>query len=213
MAIIALTFFVKTAFLPLTKAGLVSMKAMSELQPEIKALRERITDPTQLNQEMLTLYRKRGVNPMGGCFPMLIQIPVFLGLYNALLNAMELRHAPFALWIQDLSSPERFMIGTVPVQLMVLILGVSMFIQQYMTPTPGMEPAQRKILLLMPLILSISFIVYPLPAGLVLYWIVNNTISITQQSFIKNERRVSPLQATLLAGGAMLVFGYILTLI
>ena len=213
LGIIALTLLIKTCFLPLTMVSFRSARAMQDLQPEIKALRERITDPNQLNQEMLALYKKRGVNPMGGCFPVLIQVPVFIGLYNALLNAIELRHAPFALWIQDLSAPEQFMIFGFPVQLMVIILGVSMFVQQVMTPTPGMEPLQRKMLLAMPIVLSISFLVYPLPAGLVLYWIVNNTISIVQQLYIKRELFISPMQATLLAGAVILALGYLLTLI
>lgn len=213
LSIIALTLLIKTCFLPLTMVSFRSARAMQDLQPEIKALRERITDPNQLNQEMLALYKKRGVNPMGGCFPVLIQVPVFIGLYNALLNAIELRHAPFALWIQDLSAPEQFMVFGFPVQLMVIFLGVSMFVQQVMTPTPGMEPLQRKMLLAMPIVLSISFLVYPLPAGLVLYWIVNNTISIVQQLYIKREFFISPMQATLLAGAAILAVGYLLTLI
>lgn len=150
---------------------------------------------------------------MGGCFPVLIQIPVFIGLYNTLLNAIELRHAPFALWIHDLSAPEQLMIGGASVQLMVLILGISMFMQQYLAPSPGMDPAQRKVLLAMPVMLSVSFLMYPLPAGLVMYWIVNNTISITQQLYIKRERALSPMQATLLAGAAFLALGYLLTLL
>ncbi|NDC38284.1 MAG: membrane protein insertase YidC, partial [Proteobacteria bacterium] len=213
ISIILLTLLIKTAFLPLTMVSFRSARAMQDLQPEIKALRERITDPTQLNQEMMSLYKKRGVNPLGGCFPVLIQIPVFIGLYNALLNAIELRHAPFALWIHDLSAPERLMIGGAAVQLMVLILGVSMFMQQYMTPTPGMEPAQRKVLLAMPVVLTASFLIYPLPAGLVLYWIVNNTISITQQLYIKGARAISPMQATLIAGAALVAVGYLLTIL
>lgn len=213
ISIILLTLLIKTAFLPLTMVSFRSARAMQDLQPEIKALRERITDPTQLNQEMMALYKKRGVNPMGGCFPVLIQIPVFIGLYNTLLNAIELRHSPFALWIHDLSAPEQLMIGGASVQLMVLILGISMFMQQYLAPSPGMDPAQRKVLLAMPVMLSVSFLMYPLPAGLVMYWIVNNTISITQQLYIKRERALSPMQATLLAGAAFLALGYLLTLL
>jgi YidC/Oxa1 family membrane protein insertase len=105
------------------------------------------------------------------------------------------------------------MIGGAAIQLMVLILGVSMFFQQYLTPTPGMDPVQRKVLLAMPVILSVSFLIYPLPAGLVLYWIVNNTISITQQLYIKRDRAISPLPATLLTGAALVVVGYLLTIL
>lgn len=212
LSIIVLTLFIKAAFLPLTKASFKSMQAMQELQPEIKALRERISDPTQLNQEMLGLYKRRGVNPMGGCFPILIQIPVFIGLYNALLNAFELRHARFALWVQDLSAPEALHLFGIPVPVMVLILGTSMFIQQYMMPNT-MDATQRKVMFLMPLILTASFIIYPLPAGLVLYWLVNNTISIVQQSYIKNHRKTGPFGATALAGVAIFAFGYVLTLV
>jgi YidC/Oxa1 family membrane protein insertase len=136
---------------------------------------------------------------------------VFIGLYNVLLNAIELRHAPFALWIQDLSSPEALMIGGISVPLMVLLLGVSMFLQQYSTPTAGLDPTQRKVMLFMPVILTGSFLIYPLPAGLTLYWLVNNTISVVQQVFLKTERRLNPYQATAIAGALMLVFAILLT--
>lgn len=211
LAIVALTLVLKALFLPLTKASFGSMKAMQALQPEMKEMRERIKDPAVLNQEMLKLYQKHKVNPMGGCLPVLLQVPVFIGLYNVLLNAIELRHAPFALWVQDLSSPEALVVGGLHVPLMVLILGVSMFFQQYFTPSAGLDPTQRKVMLFMPLVLTGSFLIYPLPAGLVLYWVVNNTISIVQQVFLRTERRLNPYQATAIAGGAMFVFAVILT--
>jgi YidC/Oxa1 family membrane protein insertase len=211
LAIVALTLVLKALFLPLTKASFASMQAMQSLAPEMKEMRERIKDPAVLNQEMLKLYQKHKVNPMGGCFPILLQVPVFIGLYNVLLNAIELRHAPFALWIQDLSSPEALMIGGISVPLMVLLLGVSMFLQQYSTPTAGLDPTQRKVMLFMPVILTGSFLIYPLPAGLTLYWLVNNTISVVQQVFLKTERRLNPYQATAIAGALMLVFAILLT--
>ena len=209
LAIIILTLFIKTIFLPLTMVSFRSAKAMQALQPEIKALRERITDPTQLNQEMMALYKKRNVNPMGGCFPVLIQIPVFFGLINVLYNAIELRHAPFAIWIHDLSAPEHLVIGGLTIPLMVVLLCASMFAQQLMMPAPGIDPTQRKIMLAMPLVISYTFLY--LPAGLVLYYIVNNTISITQQMSIRSERNVSPLLSTALAGGALFTIGFLLT--
>ena len=212
LAIILLTLVIKAAFLPLTKASFNSMQAMQELQPEIKALRDRITDPTQLNREMMELYKRKGVNPMGGCLPVLVQIPVFLGLYNALLNSIELRHAPFALWINDLSSPEHLDVFGIGVPVMVLIMGASMFIQQWTTPTT-MDPAQKKIFMLMPVIFTVSFIIFPFPAGLVLYWLVNNLISIIQQVYLRSEIKASPLKATALASLGIFAFGFVLTLI
>lgn len=211
LAIVALTLVLKALFLPLTKASFASMQAMQSLAPEMKEMRERIKDPAVLNQEMLKLYQKHKVNPMGGCFPILLQVPVFIGLYNVLLNAIELRHAPFALWIQDLSSPEALVIAGVAVPLMVLLLGISMFLQQYSTPSAGLDPTQRKVMLFMPVILTGSFLIYPLPAGLTLYWLVNNTISVVQQVFLKTERRLNPYQATAIAGALMLVFAIVLT--
>lgn len=213
LAIILLTLLIKTLFLPLTKASMQSMRAMQDIQPEVKALRERIKDATQLNQEMMALYKRKGVNPMGGCFPMLIQIPVFLGLYNALLYSIELRHAPFALWIKDLSTPEALMIGGVPVPVMILLMGASMFFQQLTSPQPTADPAQRKIMLMMPLIFTLMFVIFPFPSGLVLYWLVNNVISITQQVYLRSHRKASPLVATVVASIAIFCFGFVLTLL
>ncbi|MFM1847976.1 MAG: hypothetical protein RL417_1450, partial [Pseudomonadota bacterium] len=212
LAIILLTLFIKLLFLPLTKASFDSMQKMAQIQPEMKALRERITDPTQLNQELMALYKRRGVNPMGGCLPVLIQIPVFIGLYNALLNSIELRHAPFALWINDLSAPEHLYVFGIGIPVMVLLMGASMFYQQMTTPT-AMDPQQKKIFMMLPVIFTISFIIFPFPAGLVLYWLVNNIISITQQVYLRSELNVSPVKATVLASLAIFSFGFVLTLI
>ncbi len=212
LAIILLTLAIKLLFLPLTSASFKSMRAMQEIQPEVQALRERIEDATKLNQELMALYKRRGVNPIGGCFPIAIQIPVFFGLYNALLNAIELRHAPFALWITDLSAPERLEMFGVGVPLMILIMGASMLIQQWTTPT-AMDPAQKKAMLLMPLVFTGMFIVFPMPSGLVLYWLINNIISIVQQAFLRNQKGITPLQATIVSSIAIFVLGYILVLI
>lgn len=212
LAIILLTLVIKLLFLPLTSASFKSMRAMQEIQPEVQALRERIEDPTKLNQELMALYKRRGVNPVGGCFPVMIQIPVFFGLYNALLNAIELRHAPFALWIADLSAPERLEVFGIGVPLMILIMGASMLIQQWTTPT-AMDPAQKKAMLLMPVVFTGMFIIFPMPSGLVLYWLINNIISIVQQAFLRNQRGITPLQATIVSSIAIFVLGYILVLI
>lgn len=212
LAIILLTLVIKALFLPLTKASFKSMKAMQDLQPEVKALRERIKDATQLNQEMMALYKRKGVNPMGGCFPILIQLPVFLGLYNALLSSIEMRHAPFALWINDLSAPEHLMLGGIGIPVMVLLMGASMFLQQLTTPATG-DPAQRKAMLFMPIIFTVMFVIFPFPAGLVLYWLVNNLISIIQQMYLNKSRSINPLQATIVASVLIFCFGWVLTLI
>lgn len=212
LAIILLTLVIKLLFLPLTKKSFESMKAMQMLQPEIKALRERVQDPTKMNQEMMALYKKHNVNPMGGCLPMLIQLPVFLGLYNALNNAIELRHAPFALWINDLSSVERLDVMGIGVPVMVLLMGASMFIQQWTTPSSA-DPQQKKIMMMMPVIITISFVIFPFPSGLVLYWLVNNLISIVQQVYLAEHKKEDVYKATIFGSVVIFLFGYLLTLL
>lgn len=212
LSIILLTLLIKLFFLPLTQSSFKSMQAMQELQPEIAALRERIEDQNVLNQETMALYKKRGVNPLGGCFPVLIQVPVFLGLYNALRNSIDLRHEPFALWITDLSAPEHLQVFGVGIPLMILIMGASMLVQQWTQPS-AMDPQQKKIMMLMPFIFTFMFIIHPMPSGLVLYWLVNNLISIVQQKYIRGHKGGSPLKATAYASLAMFCFGYVLTLL
>lgn len=211
LAIIALTIIVRTAMLPLSKASLSSAKKMQDLQPEIKALRERVKDSNQLNQEIFQLYKKRGVNPMGGCLPMLIQIPVFFGLYNALLNSIELRHAPYALWIKDLSSPEYLNVYGIGIPVLVLLMSATMIWQQRSMPQPADE-AQAKAMKIMPYIIAATFIFFPMPAGLVLYWLVSNIISITQQEYL---RKTDSSAYTATAGVSLLIFvvGYVVTLL
>jgi len=213
VAIIALTLLVKAAMLPLSKASFASAKKMQDLQPEIKALRERVKDPTQLNQEMFALYKRKGVNPMGGCFPVLIQIPVFLGLYNALLNAIELRHAPFAGWITDLSAPESLQLFGIGVPIMVLLMAASMVYQTWTTPMPSADPSQQKMMMIMPLVFAGMFIIFPMPAGLVLYWLVNNIISIIQQLYMRNANKGSVYVGTAVASVVIFGVGYLLTMI
>lgn len=213
VAIIGLTLIVKTVMLPLSKASFDSARKMQDLAPEIKALRERIKDPTQLNQETFALYKRKGVNPMGGCLPVAVQIPVFLGLYNALLNAIELRHAPFALWITDLSSPEQLEIWGIGVPVMVLLMAGSMIYQQWTTPNPSADPAQQKMMMIMPVVFAGMFIVFPMPAGLVLYWLVNNIISIIQQLYMRNAQKGSVYVGTMVASAIIFGAGFLLTLI
>jgi YidC/Oxa1 family membrane protein insertase len=213
VAIIGLTLIVKAIMLPLSKASFESAKKMQDLQPEIKALRERIKDSTQLNQEMFALYKRKGVNPMGGCFPIAIQIPVFLGLYNALLNALELRHSPYALWIRDLSAPESLHLFGIGVPVMVLLMAASMVYQTWTTPNPSADPTQQKMMMIMPLVFAGMFIIFPMPAGLVLYWLVNNIISIIQQLYMRSSTKGSVYVGTAVASIAIFGVGYLLTLI
>jgi len=177
--IILVSTLIKILFLPLTKKSMVSMQEMQKLQPQMARLRERYKDDSQkLQKEMMELYRRHRVNPLSGCLPMLLQLPVFVGLYNALLSAIELRHAPFVWWVTDLSSPERLVIGSIGIPLLAIAMGVSMLVQQWMTPAAG-DPTQRRMMMLMPVVFTFMFINFP--SGLVLYWLVNNLLTIAQQ--------------------------------
>ena len=184
--IILVSTLIKVLFLPLTKKSMVSMQAMQKLQPEMAKLRERYKDDSQrLQKEMMELYRRHRVNPLSGCLPMLLQLPVFIGLYNTLLNAIELRHAPFTLWVTDLSSPERLVIAGQPIPMLAIAMGVSMLVQQWMTPAAG-DPTQRRMMMLMPVMFTFMFINFP--SGLVLYWLVNNLLTIAQQYVLVKPR-------------------------
>ena len=165
------------------------MRAMQKLQPQMAKIREKFKDePETMNKEIMELYRRHKVNPLGGCLPMVLQIPVFIGLYSALLNAVELRHAPFMLWINDLSAPDRLghdaaaVRGSTPgIPVLTLLMGVSMFLQQWMTPSAG-DPQQQQVMMIMPLMFTFMFVNFP--AGLALYWLVNNVLTIAQQYYI-----------------------------
>ena len=211
LAIVLLTLIIKAVFLPLTAKSFQSMSAMQQIQPEIQDLRKRFKDdPTKMNSELMALYKKHGVNPLGGCFPMLIQIPVFLGLYNALLYSIELRHAPFALWIVDLSAPERLPLLGINIPVMVILMGIAMFLQQWTTPS-AMDPTQKKIMMLVPIMFTFFFINFP--AGLVLYWLTNTVISIVQQFYIRGDHPQLATRATALASLLLFAFAWSLTLI
>ncbi len=180
--IILLSALIKVLFLPLTRKSMESMRAMQKLQPEMTKVRERYKDDAQrMQKEMMELYRRHRVNPLSGCLPMLLQLPVFVGLYNTLLNAIELRHAPFLWWIKDLSSPERLDIAGVGFPMLAIAMGASMLVQQWMAPAAG-DPAQRRMMMIMPVIFTFMFINFP--SGLVLYWLVNNVLTIIQQHFV-----------------------------
>jgi YidC/Oxa1 family membrane protein insertase len=191
--IILLTVVIKILFIPLTQRSFKSMKAMQKLQPQMAKIRERFKDtPEQMNKEIMELYRRHKVNPLGGCLPMVLQIPVFIGLYNALSNAVELRHAPFMFWINDLSAPDRLGSLAIPfisppgIPVLTLFMGASMFVQQWMTPSMG-DPAQQRIMMIMPIMFTFMFVSFP--AGLTLYWLVNNVLTIGQQYVINRPER------------------------
>ena len=178
--IILLTALVRAATIPLTQKSFRSMKDMQKVQPQLKRLQEQYKDDqAKLQKEMMELYKRHGVNPFGGCAPMFLQIPIFVGLYNALMHAIELRHAPFAMWITDLSAPERLMIAGWGIPVMTILMGGTMLVQQWLTPQQGTDPTQRQMMMFMPLVFTYMFLNFP--AGLVLYWLVSNLLGITQQ--------------------------------
>jgi YidC/Oxa1 family membrane protein insertase len=178
VAIILLTVIIKLLFWPLTQKSYTSMKSMQKLQPEMQRLREKYkNDKERLNKEMMLMYKEKRVNPLGGCLPMLVQIPVFFALYKTLMVDIGLRHAPFAFWLTDLSAKD-------PYYITPLIMGVTMFIQQKMSPS-SMDPTQAKIFMMMPVIFTFMFLNFP--AGLVLYWLVNNLLTIFQQYLIQRK--------------------------
>ena len=212
LAIILVTILLKLVLLPLTKTSLKSMKGMQEIQPEIQALRERVKDPAVVQQEMLAIYKRHGVNPMGGCLPMVLQIPIFLGMYNALRTSVYLRHADFALWINDLSAPEKLVLFGIPVPVMIIVMGLTMFLQTLTTPSTA-DPNQKKIMYMMPVMFTIMFIILPFPSGLVLYWLVNNLISVIQQYVLKSDKEINPYKATIVGGIVVFGIGYVFTLL
>ncbi|MEE8427897.1 MAG: membrane protein insertase YidC [Gammaproteobacteria bacterium] len=178
-AVVMLTLLIKLAFFKLSETSYKSMANMRKLTPRMKALKERYSDDRQkLNQAMMDLYKTEKINPLGGCLPILVQIPVFIALYWVLLESVELRQAPFMLWIHDLSAADPFFV-------LPLIMGATMMIQQRLNPVP-VDPIQAKVMMVLPLVFTVFFAFFP--AGLVLYWVTNNTLSIAQQWVI--TRRV-----------------------
>jgi YidC/Oxa1 family membrane protein insertase len=186
VAIILLTVIIKLIFWPLTHKSYASMKSMQKLKPEMDKIKERFkNDRARQGQETMALYKEHRVNPMGGCLPMIIQIPVFFALYKSLYQAIELRHAPFMFWITDLSAADTlfsdalglgFALGPLP-----LIMGFTMFLQQKMTPVAG-DPNMAKMMLWMPVVFTFLFLGFP--SGLVIYWLINNVLTIVQQYYI-----------------------------
>jgi YidC/Oxa1 family membrane protein insertase len=171
-AIVILTLLIKLAFYPLSAASYRSMAQMKKVQPKLEELKQRYAnDREKLNQALMELYRTEKINPLGGCLPILIQIPVFIALYWVLLESVEMRQAPWILWIKDLSTPD-------PYYVLPIVMGATMYLQQFISPQPA-DPIQRRMFLAMPAVFTVFFLFFP--SGLVLYWTVNNLLSIAQQ--------------------------------
>ncbi len=178
-AIIALTFLVRLILYPLTYKGMVSMQKMKDIAPKVKELQQKYKgDPQRMNAAVMELYKKHGANPLGGCLPMLLQIPVFFAIYRVLLNAVELQGAPWMLWVDDLSRMD-------PTFILPILMGASMYYQQKLTPTNFTDPMQEKVMKFLPVIFTFFFVTFP--SGLVLYWFVNNLFSIAQQLIINRQ--------------------------
>jgi YidC/Oxa1 family membrane protein insertase len=193
-AIILLTLIVRIPFIPLVNKSQKSMKKMQAIQPKMAEVREKYKkDPQRMQKEMMELYKTHKVNPLGGCLPMILQIPVFFALYKILLIAIELRDAPFILWIKDLSGPDTLfghipavvpLIGGFAIGPLPILMGITMLMQQKMTPT-SMDPTQNKMMMLMPIIFTFMFLNFA--SGLVLYWLMNNVFSIVQQFYVNQK--------------------------
>jgi len=188
-AIIVLTILIKVVLYPLQHKSIVSMKKMQKVQPKMEALKAKYkkskTDAEQrqkMNAEMMQLYQKEGINPMAGCLPMVIQLPILWGFYNLLSRAIELRGEPFMLWIHDLSDKD-------PTYVLPILMTITMFLQTYITPSTG-DPTQRKLFLIMPLMFGFMF--KDFPSGLVLYWLVQNILTIVQQSVMNRWWKTHP---------------------
>ncbi|MCZ7600988.1 MAG: membrane protein insertase YidC [Gammaproteobacteria bacterium] len=176
-AIIFLTVLIKLVFFPLSAASYKSMAKMKNLQPRLKTLKDRYGDDRQkFQQEMMKIYKEEKINPLGGCLPILVQIPVFIALYWVLLESVELRRADW-FWLKDLSVKDPFYI-------LPILMGVSMLVQQRLNPAP-MDDIQKKVMMALPFVFTVFFLFFP--SGLVLYWVVNNVLSIAQQWFITNK--------------------------
>ena len=194
VSIIILTILTKILLWPLGNKSYKSMNQMKRLQPLMQEIREKYkNDKTKMNQEMMGLYRTYKINPLGGCLPMIVQIPVFFALYRMLYQAIELRHAPFIWWINDLSAPDRLFHFNFSIPMMqppygipvlTIIMGASMLLQQKMSPPPG-DPAQAKMMMIMPIVFTVIFINFS--SGLVLYWLISNLLSIGQQYYIQKK--------------------------
>lgn len=177
-SIVLLTIIVRVILYPLSYKGMVSMQKLKDLAPKMKEIQERYKgDPQKLQMHMMDLYKKHGANPLGGCLPLLLQIPVFFAIYRVLYNAIELKNSAWIFWINDLSAIDPYFV-------LPILMGVSMYVSQRLTPSNFTDPMQEKIFKMLPWFFMVFFIIFPFPAGLVLYWTVNNIFSIIQQMSI-----------------------------
>ncbi len=183
-AIVFVTLIIKLLFYKLSAASYRSMANMKKISPKFQAIRDRYGDDRQkMSQAMMELYKKEKVNPMSGCWPMLVQIPVFISLYWVLLESVELRQAPFMLWIEDLSTKD-------PYYILPILMGISMYVQQKLSANPSLDPMHQKIMQFLPIVFTLFFMLFP--AGLVLYWVVNSILSILQQWYITRQIEGAP---------------------
>ncbi|MCC6932906.1 MAG: membrane protein insertase YidC [Deltaproteobacteria bacterium] len=212
LAIIGFAITAKFCMIPLTMTMFKQGKAMQSVGPEIKRIREQVKDKAKQQQMMMELYKKKGVNPMGGCLPALIQMPIFIGLYSALQLSFELRHAPFALWIKDLSVKESFLIGGVGIPVMVIAFTLTTMLQFWITPMGGDDPEQKKQKQIMMFVMPImfGFMFASSPAGLTLYFLANNIISIVQQKAFNSGGLKTVIWTSALSSVAILLVGYLL---
>jgi len=202
LAIILLTIVVRLVTLPMSIKGQRSMMRMQRLQPQVERIREKHKDDQErLNREMVDLYKRNHVNPLGGCLPMAVQLPVFFGLYEALLNAIELRHAPFIGWIKDLSAPDCLPVSWIPllpftqchgIPVLVILMTITAFVQQWMAPKQP-DPNQQKMMMYMPVVFSLIFV--NMPAGLTLYYFSSNLLGVVQQFILNREFQQLPVPA------------------
>lgn len=193
-AIVFLTIIVRIVLYPLTYKGMLSMQKLKDLAPKMKEIQTKYKgDSQKLQMHMMELYKKNGANPLGGCLPLLLQIPVFFAIYRVLHNAVELKSADWILWITDLSAIDPYFV-------LPVLMGVSMYISQKLTPSNFTDPLQEKIFKMLPLFFSLFFIIFPFPAGLVLYWTVNNIFSILQQLSINKIMEQKKLKDSLHKG-------------
>jgi YidC/Oxa1 family membrane protein insertase len=193
VVILLLSLLVKVLFHPLTASSLRSMRAMQRIQPEVEKLRKRHEkDPQKMNQAVFALYKENKISPLGGCLPMLIQMPVMFALYQVFLHAIELRQSPFLLWIDDLSAPDvLFQVAGFPIRILPVIMFGSSLLQQKMTPT---DPRQVTTMYIMNVVMLVLF--YNLPSGLVLYWTVTNLLTALQQYLVTHGEQTTPIPAT-----------------
>jgi len=212
LAIVLMTIIFRLVLYPLNSISYKAMQKLKEIQPELEELKAKYKDdPQALNRELILFYQKKGVNPLKGCLPILLQLPIFFGLFSALLHAIELRHSTFFGWIKDLSSPDYIYIFSFPVPLLTLILGATLIWQHKITPMQVSDPDQERVLKLMPYIFIVMLIIVPLPAGNLVYWLVSNILSIGQQLVMQRSGlKINPFWINLALGCAIFFISWLI---